>query len=121
MGNYVYALRSPTNSRTCLVTLTDGSVFTVLCGSMSYLYKPSYSNELWNGKYYRIAARLEKIWSDSRQTRPAYVVFTDEKNNKIKIGQNVYNWPGHNEIPLTYNDGSELLKRVGVVTRIYGK
>lgn len=115
MGNYIYALRSPNKVKKVIVSTPAGTE-TVSAGSMSYLYKPSWSNDEFNRPYERAADRLRKLWNGILP--PVFVAMTNDKENHIiKVGQGVYSWPGK-RVPFTYNDGSETMKFYGTIISI---
>lgn len=120
MGAYVYALRSPKNTKK--IILNHGK--SVEAGSLSYLYKPFYAPVY--DKYLtkcqntidRTMARLEKLWEG--QDTPKYVVVTDNKDgHKIRKGQQVLRWNDRNAPNFVYDDpdwgGAEVVGEVAAI------
>jgi hypothetical protein len=123
MGDYVYALRSPKNIRYVLVgRINSGERETIVCASMSYLFKPNWYNDRYNDPYWAVVDRLYRLW-DKIPVLPWYVAFTEPKQRHIiKVGQVVYSFVDKHgnpcQIPYYYNDGTERWREYGTVVKI---
>ena len=76
MGNYIYALRSPTVSRYCEIN-NHGTIVTELVGQYKYVYKPgSYRDKFFES----VIDRMIKIWKNVKI--PTYYVHQFARKGK---------------------------------------
>ena len=117
MGNYIYALRSPRLTKAIVIDNGTDTPLTGVAAVMSYLYKPSYSHRDRDNWVNGFFTRMENLWNGIQ--RPHYAVFPTNDKKGICVGDNVYEFPGQECVPWSYNDGTiSPMKKVGVVTKV---
>lgn len=95
MGTYVYALRSPTTMRKCIVRKIDGELETINIGCFQYVYKPHTSNltRHYDTPYLALLTKMDNKWKSIPDKIPECFVFTDKDQKRIYTGMQVVHIP----------------------------